>query len=135
MKRQEIIDRIKALDLPEASYVVFGGAPLAIAGLREAGDIDLLVSKEVFDHLQKQGWQLVHKGPNDEPVTHGVFEAHQHWGFSFYSPTLEYLLKTATYVDGVPIASLKEVRKWKAASARAKDLADIKLIDDYLVAD
>jgi hypothetical protein len=35
-------------------------------------------------------------------------------------------------IDGIPFASLEEVRKWKIASGRPKDIADIKLIDEYL---
>ena len=102
---------------------------MAIAGIREANDIDLLVSEEVYAKLRQKGWQELHKSPNDIPLVQDVFEAHENWNFSPYSPTLEHLLGTVTVIDGVPFASLQEVRKWKAASGRSKDLADIELID------
>ena len=57
---------------------------------------------------------------------------HNNWDFSHYSPTLEQLLETATVIDGVPFASLEEVRKWKAGGERPKDVADLALIDAYL---
>ena len=132
MKKQEIINKVKALNLPKNSYVVFGSCPLAVAGLREAQDVDLLVSKEIFAQLKKGGWPLLEKSPNDKPLVYGVFEAHENWDFSSYSPTLEQLLASATFIDGIPFAALGEVRKWKAASGRPKDLVDIKLIDEYL---
>jgi hypothetical protein len=132
MTRTEIISTVKELGLPSGSYVVFGSCPLAVAGIREAGDIDMLVSDELLERFRKKGWKLVDKGVNDKPLTHGVFEAHNNWDFSPYSPTLKHLLKTATVVQGVPIASLEEVRKWKAASGRPKDLTDMQLIDTYL---
>jgi hypothetical protein len=42
------------------------------------------------------------------------------------------LLKTANYIDGIPFASLQEVRKWKESSGRPKDIKDLDLIDKYL---
>ncbi|MDP3741369.1 MAG: hypothetical protein Q8R08_03540 [bacterium] len=102
---------------------------MIIAGLREANDIDLLVSPEVYEKLRRAGWQELHKGPHDHPLVHDVFEAHDNWDFSSYSPMLNHLLGSAIVVDDIPFAALEEVRKWKVASARPKDLADIKLID------
>ncbi len=134
MTKEEIIQKVKELHLAKGSYVVFGSCPLAIAGIRPAGDIDMLVSEELFESFKKAGWQEVNKGPGDKPLTHNVFEVHKSWSFAPpYNPTLEHLLSTATIIDSVPISSLEEVRKWKLASARPKDLADIKLIDEYLI--
>lgn len=133
MTKQEIIDKVKSLNLPTGEYVVFGAAPMAVAGLREANDIDFLVTPQLLDVIkQRPGWNQVHKGPKDEPYENDVFEVHANWDFSTYAPTLEHLLKTATYVDEVPFASLLEVRKWKAAWGRPKDLQDVALIDAYL---
>lgn len=101
---------------------------MAVAGLRESNDIDLLVSKEVFAKLKKAGWQELIKSSNDKPLVHDVFEAHDNWNFSSYSPTLKHLLASAVIVDGIPFASLKEVLEWKMASGRPKDLTDIDLI-------
>lgn len=132
MKKHEIITKVKTLNLPKHTYVVFGSCPLAIAEIREANDIDLLVTEEIFMKLKKMGWRQLQKSPNDHPLIHDVFEVHNNWDFSSYNPTWKHLLTSATIVDGVPFASLGEVRKWKAASGRPKDLIDIKLIDEYL---
>lgn len=134
MDREQIIAKVKTLNLPAGSYVVFGSCPLAAAGIRKAQDIDMLVSPQVFEELKQRGWTAVDKGKDDKPLAHDVFEAHQNWNFSSYSPTLEQLLATANIIDGVPFAALNEVRKWKAASGRPKDLRDIELIDGYLQA-
>lgn len=131
MTKEEIIAKVNVLRFPKDSYIVFGSCPLAIAGIREANDIDLLVSDKLFAELKDTGWREVQKGTNDNPLTYDVFEAHKNWDFSSYSPTLRSLLKTATHVDGIPFASLHEVRRWKIASGRPKDLADIKLIGNY----
>jgi hypothetical protein len=44
MTGQDIINKVKPLNLPKGQYVVFGSCPMALAGLREAGDIDMLVT-------------------------------------------------------------------------------------------
>lgn len=80
----------------------------------------------------ESGWKEIYKGPGDTPLTYDIFEAHDNWDFSPYAPTLEHLLSTATVVDGIPFASVEEIRKWKLASGGAKHLADIELIDSFL---
>lgn len=132
MTGPQIIQKAKELNLEPGSYIVFGSCPMALAGIREAGDIDLLATAEVRARFKKEGWQEVDKGPNDKPLAKGDYEIHDHWNFSSYQPTLEQLLATATVVEGVPFASLEEVKKWKQSSGRPKDLKDIKLIDTYL---
>jgi hypothetical protein len=131
MTGKEIIAKVKDLNLPEGSYVVFGSCPLALAGIRESNDIDLLVNSAVSNRLKSAGWKQISKGPKDKPFVKDDFEAHSNWNFSSYKPTLTKLLKTATIIENIPFASLDEVRKWKESSGRSKDLKDIKLIDKY----
>lgn len=132
MNSDEIVAKVKALRLPKGSYVVFGSCPLAAAGIREAADIDFLVTEEVLGQLRQLGWKELKKSSNDKPLTYDVFEAHSSWNFSSYNPTLDHLLQSAIEIDGVPFASLEEVRKWKVASGRPKDEADVALIDSHL---
>lgn len=132
MTKQDVIDKMKSLNLPKGQYVVYGSAPFAIYGIRDVNDIDMYVSKEVFEDLKKKGWKKVYKGLRDEPLSYDIFEAHDTWEFSPYSPTLPDLLSRATEVDGITFASLEDVTKWKQGSGRPKDIVDLKLIDDYL---
>lgn len=132
MTKEQIISKIKTLDLPDDSYVVFGSCPMAVFGLREANDIDLYVSSQVLQHLRNSDWMELYKAANDTPLVYDVFEAHDNWNFSSYKPTLDHLRKTCILVDGVPFAALDEVRKWKQASGGDKHLADVALIDKYL---
>jgi len=125
MTKDEIISKVKALNLPENSYVVFGSCPMAVLGLREAKDIDLVVSPQVFEQLKTIGWQVVKKGNKDDRLVWDVYEAHGELNY------LQTLLSSADIVDGVPFASLAELKKWKQGCGREKDLADIKLIDEY----
>lgn len=122
---------MKALGWPAGSYVVFGSGPMAAAGIREASDIDFLVSPDLYKKLRDAGWKELVKSPTDKPLVKDVYEAHPNWDFTNYKPTLNQLLSTATVIDGIPFASLEEVKKWKTEGKRPKDLADIKLIEDY----
>ena len=140
MKIAEIIEKVKSLGLPEDSYVVFGSCPLAVVGLREASDIDMYVTLDVWKKMKLGGWKELDKGECDVPLVSDVFEMHTNWGFGppggeaghGYNPSLADLQATAMIIEGVPFASLAEVRKWKASYNRPKDLADIALIDKYL---
>jgi mannose-6-phosphate isomerase-like protein (cupin superfamily) len=132
MTSNDVLAEVKSLQLPQDSYVVFGSGPMAALHIRPVGDVDLLVSTEVHDKLRQAGWQQLTKGPGDEPLVKGNVEAHDNWNFSPYAPTLEALLSRAFTVDGVPFASIEDVRKWKAASGGAKHEADVQLIDKYL---
>ena len=40
------LDEVKRLNLPKDKFAIFGSGPIAIRGLREARDIDLIVKKD-----------------------------------------------------------------------------------------
>jgi hypothetical protein len=132
MTKDEIIAKVKEQDFPEGSYIVFGSCPMAAAGIRESGDIDMLVSNELLKRLKKDGWKQIIKNPNDKPLVFEDFEAHDNWNFTSFNPKLSELLSRCTVVEGIPFASLEDVKKWKTAGARPKDLKDLELIDAYL---
>jgi hypothetical protein len=134
MTKVDVIAKVKSLNFPIGSCVVYGSAPFAIHGIRDVNDIDLFVSKELYEELAKKDWKKIYKGPKDEPLTYDIYEAHKTWEFSHYAPTLPELLSRAQIVEDILFASLEDVRHWKESSGRPKDITDLKLIDDYLSA-
>lgn len=133
MNLDDIVETVKALGLPEGSYIIYGSGPLVLHKIREVNDVDMLVTRELKAELKSSGWEQVNKGPNDNPVTNGIVEAHDSWSFCDYSPTLTGLLSRADIYDGVAFASLEDVLKWKLASpASAKNLKDIESIKNKL---
>ncbi len=132
MTKEEVLAKIKELDLPKGQYIIYGATPFAIYGIREARDIDMFVTPKLYKELEAKGWKKAQKGPQDEPVTFDIFEAHNTWDFSPYAPTFDELMSRVTEVEEIAFASLEDVRKWKAASGRPKDIIDLQLIDDYL---
>ena len=131
MGPEEIIKSVKSLKLPKDSFIVYGSCPMALVGIRKAGDIDLYVTAGTLEELKKRGWKMVEKGIKDTPLVYGVFEAHDNWEFSEYRPTFLELLSRADLVEGIPFASLEDVRKWKLASDNPKFARDVELIDGY----
>lgn len=133
MTKNDVISKMKALNLPKGSYVVFGSGPLAVVGIREVNDIDLYVSTDLLSELKNKGWKKVVKGLKDEPYQFDIFEAHDHWEFSPYAPTLKDLLSRMFEVEGISFASIDDVRRWKFESGGPKHLADVEKIDAYLL--
>lgn len=47
-------EELKKLNLPLGKYAIFGSGPLAIRGLRENNDIDIIVTDELWQNLTKK---------------------------------------------------------------------------------
>ncbi|MBP7760192.1 hypothetical protein KA093_00140 [Candidatus Saccharibacteria bacterium] len=62
MTAKDIINKVKSLDLPAGQFIVYGSCPLAVLGIRETNDIDLLVTPAVLVQLHERGWQRREKG-------------------------------------------------------------------------
>ncbi len=53
MNKQEIIKRLRDLNLPKDEYYVLSGASLVLRGIREkCSDIDLCISEELFADIK-----------------------------------------------------------------------------------
>lgn len=133
MDKTEIVYRTQTLGLPYDSFLVCGSAPLTIIELRDAVDIDLFVTPELFARLRQQGWQTQRKpSSNHDGLVYDIFEAHQQWQFGDYAADFTTERSKATIVETISFMNLSETRRWKLASGRPKDLTDIGLIDSYL---
>lgn len=132
MTAQQIAQKVSSLSLPSDSYVVFGSCPMAAYGLRESSDIDMLITEPVHNLLTARGWQELPGREGDRRLENSEFDTHTNWKMGDYDPTVAELLSDAVWINGVPFASLDEVKKWKAIKGRPKDLDDIALIDAFL---
>lgn len=121
-----IAQKIKELGLPNDSYVVVGSGILSALKIRESGDIDLIVSDEIYKKFEDEGWQK--DSWSDQVVLkRDVFDL----GKSWYGTTLEELILHAVHIDGIPYLSLESVYEWKKSLGRDKDLKDLILIEAY----
>lgn len=118
-------EKIKRLDLPLASYAIFGSGPMAVRNIRSANDIDIIVKPELWQDLSKK-----HKVRDSRLIIIDEIEIYKDW-----LPWIENasgLIDEAELIGGLPFVGLNYVVEWKRQMARDKDLKDIALIEKYL---
>jgi hypothetical protein len=134
----DIISRAKALNLPLGQYCVFGSGVLEVHGIRKAKDVDVLVTKDLYEKLKKEGWRrkwIWWRTLWAKCVVNGQHEAftNLYWGMS-YRPDTEELIKRAEYHDGVPFLRLEDLLAFQRNLPRKKDKKGVKMIEDYFAA-
>ena len=122
-----IREAISQLLLPDGSFMVVGSGLLDTLGIRAAGDIDLLVSHDVFDNFKHQNYKIQQHKDGSDYISIGRFEIMADW----FGNDLETMRESAVYIDEIPYWSLESMREWKCDHAREKDVRDIALIDEY----
>lgn len=136
-KNQRKFEALKELGLPLGQYAITGSGPMGIRNLKEIGDIDILVTEELWAELAKKYRVVDENGIRSVQFPGGIIEA---FGVdSFYSfektledPTFKERIENAELIDGLPFESLKHVLYYKNKMGRDKDLRDIELIQEYL---
>jgi hypothetical protein len=129
----EIRDKVKRLNFPMGQYALFGSTPMAAHGIREAHDIDIVVSHELYGELEKQGWNKKVLPSGTKILVKDDIEAFDGWNYlDSYRPDTATLIREANIIDGIPVVKLKEVLVWKKAFGREKDLRDAELIEKFM---
>lgn len=126
------LDKLFELKLPTGSYMVMGSGILDALGIRRANDIDLVVSDELYKELKTAGWSDRTASNGATGLEHGVFQAYNHWLDETTVKTLDELLVDAEWVGEVPYNSLDKLIFYKTRRGNEKDLADLRLIEEYL---
>jgi len=129
-KTKELFDRLRALELPKGSYVVFGSGPLAIRGLKEPHDLDVVVTEDVYNEYKvKEGWKELVRNDDTCMVKDGI----ELW-YSWTPDTWDVgvLIQQAEEIDGLPFVPLPQVLIWKVSSGRSEDLEDVERIRAHL---
>jgi hypothetical protein len=126
------------------SVVMFGSAPLAMGDVAiraDIKDLDLFVSDETFDELVQRGFRslvklrdrvtgekvlhIVVAGADAEPEIE-VLKTFQGVAFA------DVYRRSMQHPSGLRVGALADVRAWKVASGRPKDLDDVAAIDRFL---
>lgn len=123
LHRNEIIEKVKKLDLPINEYWITAGAALVIHGIKSSTrDIDLGCSTKLCDELVQRGFQCKVAEDYKRIITiNDSIELFENW-----------FVDEIKMIDELPVGSLESIKKQKMKLARKKDLDDIKMIDDYL---
>jgi hypothetical protein len=134
MKNKDtLINEVKKIDLPLGKYTVVGGGVLAVRGIRDTQDIDLIVTEDFYEKLKNNGWVEKEKGLNNFHLYKDDFEVAKDFshidGCKLDSKDV---IKNSDIIEDVPFMSLKDLLELKKALGREKDIKDIELINKYL---
>lgn len=130
-----VFEEIENVGLPKDQFMVLGSGILAALGIREVGDIDLLVKPALFDKLRNEGWKyevIEIEGRPREKISHGIVEAFKDFWWEGGSLEPEEGIAKAEKINGVNFIPLHILLEVKKTMGREKDIRDVALIERYL---
>jgi len=131
-----IFERIKALNFPKGHYIVVGSGILAAKGIREANDLDIVVTPELFTICKKNGWELKpwtkKEIPGNPWLKKDDAELMIDMNYNGVSFGVSDLMKEGEHINDIWFISLKRLAAFKQAWGRPRDFEDIILIEEYL---
>lgn len=131
-----IFEEIAKLNFPPDQYIVVGSGIMAAKGIREAQDLDIIVTPELFEKCKEERWEVypwTKEGiPGKEWLKKGVVELYSQLSLKSGGVSAKELLNNAEIINGVPFITLEQHMEFKAEFGRPQDLADIEVIKDYL---
>jgi len=131
----DIFKRLKELNLPVNEYVVVGGT-MAAHKIREAHDLDILVTPNLYQKLLVDGFKQCTcdqcMRTSRLMLIKDDVDILPNFMFGSYIGDTKKLIKTADIINGFPFIKLREFMRFKKELNRPKDLDDIKLIKNYL---
>lgn len=138
MHKQQLIEYLSLLKLPKTDYCLFGGACLAVRDLRPTDDIDLFVTKKLYEELKNNGWRETREiglSPYlSIQINNMQFEAHAQFDNKNWQPDIKRYLSQPEVIESYPFMPLTDLYEWKSITRRGKDISDMKLIEEYWTA-
>lgn len=129
------IEQLKKLELPVDKFVVVSSGALAVRGIREAKDLDVIVTNSLWNKLATTYQTEVENGVERIKFDNSNIEilnpAQSIFGNSGVV-SVEEIFEKADIFGGIKFINLNHLKKIKLKLGREKDLKDIELIDEYL---
>lgn len=124
-----IIQAIKSLHIHPRRYVIIGGAAMVVYGVRASSDIDMVVTKQLYNQLRdSDGWHEYAQENGTCILSHEGFHAMRSWlGYDTHS-----LRQDARIIEGICYISPAKMIEGKQRLARQKDINDIRLLKKYI---
>lgn len=120
------------MDLPIGRYAILGSGPLAVRGIRDTKDIDLIVAPDVYEYYKKQkGWKLKFAYGNFF-LRKGNVEIWKKIGFWKSRVDIQDFINRAELVEGLPFVNMEDFIFWKKKGFRKKDKKDVELAKEYI---
>ena len=125
MDKEALLNLLDSLELPKTEYYILSAGALIFYGIREStNDLDLCVSKELFNTLKEK-----YKFKECEKTKYGTYHI---------SKNIEILPTSKEnfnmiYKDGYPIQTLETILEFKEKRNEHKDQKDIENIKKILL--
>jgi hypothetical protein len=128
---------IKALNLPIGQYAITGSGALGIRNLKTIGDIDIIVTAELWNILAKKHGVTNENNVQKIVFPDGIVEALGEQSFHAEkkdrgAPAINERIAKAEIIEGLPFESLEHVLYYKRKMNREKDKQDIELIEGLI---
>lgn len=130
MSINELITQLNQLHLPQDQFAITASGPLAIRGLREAHDLDIIVSDELWENLKTQYAQYL---VEEEKIILGNLEIigkHLRADNEIYA-TAQEQIEQVEIINNLPFVKLEFIKAYKQKLDREKDREDVILIENY----
>lgn len=136
-KNQQKFAAVKKLNLPVGQYAITGSGALGIRNLREIGDIDIIVTNELWNTLAAKYVIVEEAGVKRIVFPDGIVEGLGECSFyteerDLDAPTITERIARAEIIEGLPFESLEYVVYYKRKMGREKDLRDVQIIEEWL---
>lgn len=127
MNKKQILESLEKYHLDPTQYIVISGAALVLHGIKEeTHDIDISVTKELYQKLEKEYQCEVEK--YDETAQCNIYYIDRILNFS----TNFYDEKNYVYIDGIRVQDIHGIIELKKKLNRAKDQRDLRKIEEFL---
>lgn len=120
-----------SLGLQKGDYLLTGSCTLAALGIRDCGDLDVLVIDPVGETLKERYPDRFHRGTWCDKLVFPDMEIMWNFKAEGRPYTSERQVDEAVEIGGRYFQPLEKVKFYKQQQGREKDLADLKLIEIY----
>jgi hypothetical protein len=121
------LENVAKLNLPIDQYLIWGSGPLAIRGIREARDIDIIVTGDLWKKLIKKyepvGLKKNNINIDDIEIWNDLLSL---------TNRMDEIITDREIIHGFPFMKLSYTLEWKKGMNIQKHSDDIVLIEDLL---
>lgn len=121
------LDELASLKLPKEQFAIFGSGPIAIRGIREPHDLDIIVKEKLWKLLSHKYPEFIKSNPLHLQI--GNIKIYKDW--PGLSKNIDTIIDEAETFYDFPYVALSYVIEYKKYFGRKKDLQDIQLIQHY----
>lgn len=132
MKIDGLLKELRALKIPRDEMAITSSGPIGIRGLREIGDLDIIVTSKIWDKLSRK--YKITKEDNFESIFIGNIQVlgNGSWFTDIQYGSVEDDIKNADIIDNNRYVKLEKILMIKKMKDRQKDIDDVKLIEKHL---